>query len=201
VTSKDRHVCFNRGVRVVVVAVVAVIVASVAVVVEVVAVVAVAVVGGWVRGWLGGCVGVPQDRDVETVKEDTPQAQQAPLPQDARVEATRSTGLFRCTQCKVYCETHLPGVPFGQVLEGKMDEAGSASGLEAALSEFVSAATSGAAMQVVDEELVEVTVEHKHTVLTYKQVVEVFNRTPKALRLRSVNAKLFGTLHRGEKVL
>jgi hypothetical protein len=92
-------------------------------------------------------------------------------------------------------------VPFGQVLEEKMAEAGSASGLEAALSEFVSAATSGAAMQVVDEELLEVTVEHKYTVLTYKQVVEVFNRTPKALRLRSVNAKLFGKLHRGEKVL
>ena len=201
VTSKDRHVCFNRIVRVVVVAVVVVIVASVAVVVEVVAVVAVAVVGGWVRGWLGGCVGVPQDRDVETVKEDTPQPQLATVPQDARVKTKRSKGLLRCTKCKNYCEAHLPGAPFGQLLEEKMAEAGSASGLEAALSEFVSAATSGAAMQVVDEELLEVTVEHKYTVLTYKQVVEVFNRAPKALRLRSVNAKLFGKLHRGEKVL
>ena len=132
VTSKDRHVCFNRIVRVVVVAVVVVIVASVAVVVEVVAVVAVAVVGGWVRGWLGGCVGVPQDRDVETVKEDTPQPQLATVPQDARVKTKRSKGLLRCTQCKNYCEAHLPGVPFGQVLEEKMAEAGSASGLEAA---------------------------------------------------------------------
>jgi hypothetical protein len=128
---------------VVVVVVEVVVVALLAVVVEVVAVVAVVVGwlvgwGGWVGGWVGG---VPQDRDVETVKEDTPQPQLATVPQEARVKTKRSKGLLRCTQCKGYCEA----------LEEHMAEAGSASGLEAALSEFVSAQTGGAAMQVVRE--------------------------------------------------